>query len=179
MKFTITDYGFIQQDTMFYTGDEENGFFGFDPLAAIEWSEWLADAISNMKKFGVTYMWDFFHPVMCGLEGLANRIGVDSSIAAIGYHVEVVSSNTSFVKILIYKDGNPRPLQIVFYNEYKQIGIISPIASPQYCNKQTHRRKRTKKLSSHLRKFSHTELPEASLFIEKAINTFVMRDPQQ
>ena len=69
--------------------------------------------------------------------------------------------------------------QIIFYNEDKLIGIISPIELPQYFNKQTHRRKGVKKLHSFLRKFPHTELLEASSFIDKAINRFVDSDKLQ
>ena len=169
-----TDYGYIQEDIK-----EFDEWFGVEPVAAMEWSEWLMEAISDMKKFGVRYMWDFFHPSVYCLECLANRVGIDSSIAAIGYHVQIVSPNASFVKILIFKNGNPNPLQIVFYNEDRLIGVISPIPSPQYFNKQTHRRKGAKKLHSFLRKFPHTELLEASSFIDKAINRFVDSDKLQ
>ena len=131
------------------------------------------EAISDMKKFGVKHHWDYFNPAVSGLIHLANRVGIDSSIAAIGYHVQIVTPNASFVKILIFKNGNPSPLQIIFYNEDKLIGVISPIPSPQYLNKQIHRRKGAKKLHSFLRKFPHTELLEASSFIDMAINRFV------
>ena len=169
-----TDYGYIQEDIK-----EFDEWFGVEPVAAIEWSEWLMEAISDMKKFGVEYMWDFFYPAVYGLIHLANRVGINSSIAAIGYHVQIVTPNASFVKILIFKNGNPSPLQIIFYNEDKLIGIISPIGLPQYFNKQTHRRKGAKKLHSFLRKFPHTELLEASSFIDKAINRFVDSDKLQ
>ena len=169
-----TDYGYIQEDIK-----EFDEWFGVEPVAAMEWSEWLMEAISDMKKFGVEYAWDFFYPAVYGLIHLANRVGIDSSIAAIGYHVQIVTPNASFVKILIFKNGNPSPLQIIFYNEDKLIGVISPIPSPQYFNKQTHRRKGAKKLHSFLRKFPHTELLEASSFIDKAINRFVDSDKLQ
>jgi hypothetical protein len=174
-KWKKTDYGYIQEDIKKF--DDE--WFGVEPVAAMEWSEWLMEAISDMKKFGVKQHWDFFNPAVRGLVHLANRVGIDSSIAAIGYHVQIVSPNASFVKILIFKDGNPSPLQIIFYNEDKLIGIISPIGLPQYFNKQTHRRKGAKKLPFALRKFPHTELLEASSFIDKAINRFVDSDKLQ
>ena len=181
MKFTKTDYGYVQQDTKFYKDDEwfgvdGGGLMGDSCSATWEWGEWLLEAISGMKKFGVKYAWDFLHPAVYCLVHLANRVAIDPNIVAISYHVQIVTPNDSFIKILIYKDGNPSPLQIVFYNEDKLIGVISPIPSPQYFNKQTHRRKRTKKIHSFLRKFPHTELLEATSFIDKAINRFVDYD---
>ena len=180
-----TDYGYVERDTRFYKDDEwfgadGDGTAGNDGSMAWEWAAFLMEALSDMRTiFGVEHMWDFFHPSTYCLVNLANRCQIDSSIAAIGYHVQIVTPNDSFIKILIYKDGNPSPLQIVFYNEDKLIGVISPIPSPQYFNKQTHRRKGAKKLHSFLRKFPHTELLEASSFIDKAINRFVDSDKLQ
>ena len=171
MNFKKTDFGYICQDRMFYKDDER---FGMEPSIALEWSNGLVEAIKYMvHKFGVNLRWGLTHPAVNTLVYLANRVGIDPNVVAISYHVQIVTPNDSFIKIMIYKDGNPHPLQVVFYNEDKMIGVISPIPLPQFFNKQTHRRKRTKKSKSFLRKFPHTELLEASLFIEKAVITFL------
>ena len=170
MNFKKTDYGYIHQDTRLYKDDE---FFGIEPTFALTWSDGLVEAIKDMtNKFGVNLHWELVYPAVNTLVYLANRVSIDASIAAIGYHVQIVTPNASFIKILVYKDRNPNPLQVVFYNEDKLIGVISPIPSPRYFNKQIHRRKGAKKIHSFLRKFPHTELLEASLFIEKAIGRF-------
>ena len=171
MNFKKTDYGYIHQDTRLYKDDE---FFGIEPTFALTWSDGLVEAIKDMtNKFGVNLHWELVYPAVNTLVYLANRVSIDANVVAISYHIQIVTPNDSFIKIMIYKNGNPNPLQIVFYNEDKMIGVISPIPLPQFFNKQTRRQKRGKKIPHTLRKFSHTELLEASIFIEKAVITFL------